>query len=1234
MRPPMPPVCSRDRNVSLHDLLRRCLLPWAALLLLLAAIPAQASVLRVYYPDIEQGSSTLLVSPTGKAMLIDAGSEIRYADDDVVVFVEDLIAAGVISSLDFLVASHYDEDHIGHMEDIMSYDLLAPTGIVYDRGEYHQTPGSFAYYDYSFAATAYTRTTITPGQVIDLGGGVTVTCMVVNGDLSGGGSVDITSSNQFENAASVGLLVEYGTFDLWIAGDLTGNFAEYGVADVESSVGPLVGDVDVYTVHHHGSRTSSTPGFLADLEAEVAINQNSVDNNFGHPNTISVNNFLNTTDSCNQAPLWVQQNRGNPTDSRSDDALADGIADPDDVSGVLGLSGTLLLVSDGTDYQISGGDVAPFTLPNDCAGTATADFPPAILSLTRSPWVPLAAQAVTVEADVRDEGSPTTRPTVTLEWSVDGVAQTAIAMAAVGGTNLYQGTLPAQADGARVAYAVSASDSSASAVSRPQGYFSGTSPVAALRLNDAEGILIPVEYAARIEGNVTVEPGVFHPFVSQIFVQDDAGDGLQIFDNTLLPLDRGDRVELVGELEQFSGQTELNTAQDFGGYGVTDLGPGSVPAPQVITVAQAGEGHEGRLVRIDGVTLLSGTIPGPGEGNGYLTISDDGGTSTLTLKIDQDTQIPGSGTPTQAFDVIGVISQFDAWPTLDDGYEIVPREPADLVSPEVNLPAVLIHEIHADPENGTPGDANGDGTRSATADEFIELANPSWQAVDVSGWTLADGGEVRHTFASGTVIPPREALVVFGGGSPTGDFGNAAANGLVFTADAGTLSLNNSGDTVTLADDLGAIVQQVTYGSEGGGGESLTRSPDLSNSPLADHTAVASGGERFSPGTWAEDGLAFTIALGDVVLSEVLYDADGPDGGFEWVELVNLTDHDLDLAKRPVSLGWGGNDYTGGGLTLDSGVISPCSPFVVGGPGSDATNGSPTFDLVEDFSPDFQNSGSTADGVALFNRPAAYVTASTAPADAVIYGTTNSNCLLDESGACGTPDVGDVSGGGSAERTDTAGSWQTQSSPTPGTSPLTTGGTCGGGNNGGGGTCLDASTLGTGDLVLSEVLYDVTSGDNGWEWVELYNASSEDVCLDGLSLGWAGSDYTYGSLELTGTVPSGATWVVGGLTSGANNGNPGFDQAVDLSPDLQNSGSTADGVALFLDVSANVGASTVPYDAVVYGSSNPSCLLDESGACATPDVGDAAANSSIERTTLSGLWQTQSSPTPGSSPLP
>jgi len=94
-------------------------------------------------------------------------------------------------------------------------------------------------------------------------------------------------------------------------------------------------------------------------------------------------------------------------------------------------------------------------------------------------------------------------------------------------------------------------------------------------------------------------------------------------------------------------------------------------------------------------------------------------------------------------------------------------------------------------------------------------------------------------------------VVVFGGGSPTGAFGGMT----VQTASTGALGLNNSGDSVLLAD--GAIEQAAeSYGSEGGQNQSLTRDPDLTGGFVLHTLATGSGGTLFSPGTRV-DGTPF-----------------------------------------------------------------------------------------------------------------------------------------------------------------------------------------------------------------------------------------------------------------------------------------------------------------------------------------------------------------------------------------
>ncbi|HJZ68507.1 MAG TPA: lamin tail domain-containing protein, partial [Blastocatellia bacterium] len=172
---------------------------------------------------------------------------------------------------------------------------------------------------------------------------------------------------------------------------------------------------------------------------------------------------------------------------------------------------------------------------------------------------------------------------------------------------------------------------------------------------------------------------------------------------------------------------------------------------------------------------------------------------------------------------------------------------------------LVINEFLADPPAGPAGDANGDGTRSSSQDEFIELLNRTAEPVNISGYKLSDADQVRHVFPDGTTIPPFEAAVVFGGGKPTGFFGNAADNHLVFTASTGGLSLSNGGDTITLQDAQGNIIQQIKYGAaEGGAGQSLNRDPDADGATFSPHALVAGDRNRlFSPGTRAA-GQTFT----------------------------------------------------------------------------------------------------------------------------------------------------------------------------------------------------------------------------------------------------------------------------------------------------------------------------------------------------------------------------------------
>lgn len=237
--------------------------------LMVVSIPSAmaAGTMTITVLDVGQGDATLIQSPSGRTLLFDGGKSGR-GEDIIVPFMQ---AAG-IDTLDYMVASHYHADHIGGLDEV--YEAIPVREAVYDRGWSYTTQTYAAY----ASAVASQRQTLTAGQVIDLGEGVTATCVILNGC----GLLDAPyDESSLENEYDVGLLIQYGGFDYFQAGDLIGN-TDGGGEDIETCAAPLVGDVDVYHVNHHGSYTSSNAYFLQTLAAETSVISVG-SNGYGHP---------------------------------------------------------------------------------------------------------------------------------------------------------------------------------------------------------------------------------------------------------------------------------------------------------------------------------------------------------------------------------------------------------------------------------------------------------------------------------------------------------------------------------------------------------------------------------------------------------------------------------------------------------------------------------------------------------------------------------------------------------------------------------------------------------------------------------------------------------------------------------------------------------------------------------------------------------------------------------------
>ena len=95
--------------------------------------------------------------------------------------------------------------------------------------------------------------------------------------------------------------------------------------------------------------------------------------------------------------------------------------------------------------------------------------------------------------------------------------------------------------------------------------------------------------------------------------------------------------------------------------------------------------------------------------------------------------------------------------------------------------------------------------------EWFELFNPTASAIDISGWTITDG--------EGVVTVPATTIIASGayfiGAHTTATF-NSLHPGVIVDLeygpiDVGSIALANSGDELTLADDMASIVDFVSW---------------------------------------------------------------------------------------------------------------------------------------------------------------------------------------------------------------------------------------------------------------------------------------------------------------------------------------------------------------------------------------------------------------------------------------
>ncbi|MFH1393412.1 MAG: MBL fold metallo-hydrolase [Candidatus Micrarchaeota archaeon] len=237
--------------------------------------------LKAYIINVSQADGILIITPKNRTLLIDTGSAMKpNSSSNLVAFLKEK----GIHDIDALLITHYHEDHIGGMKQVTQEFGI---GKMYHNGNCGNYSSRIQEFTQEFAMNS---SAIVVKHDMDLELDDCISARMVVAYDRPQGCWDSSSQGSNENDNSILLRILYGNTSMLFSGDCEGPCEGVVVAQEDDI------HADFLKAGHHGSATSSTPGFLAAVGAgyyAISTDRNrSVTDGYYHPRQIPLGNIF------------------------------------------------------------------------------------------------------------------------------------------------------------------------------------------------------------------------------------------------------------------------------------------------------------------------------------------------------------------------------------------------------------------------------------------------------------------------------------------------------------------------------------------------------------------------------------------------------------------------------------------------------------------------------------------------------------------------------------------------------------------------------------------------------------------------------------------------------------------------------------------------------------------------------------------------------------------------------